>query len=427
MPLVRSAADELAPHLTSNSFPELARNLTEYSAAIAAEGEVIAWGLVFGLGVMLENAAAAMKRKIEDRLLPSLEDAAQSALDSLLTLHGPLILATGEGRELQEQADRLRMTREEQLRLRGDAEVLALELLQSPDLIEPEVAGTVVQAIHAIGEGRFPERGAVFGFATIKNVVIVVLSGAALAAFLPAGVALAGTLGGVATAGLAWVGYEFLKKSKIFAPATTALAEKFDQLIGGGEAKLAQRLTSLAPFKRFVGANEDALRRIATNTRQLRWILPYIDFVVRRNETKTVAPPSRDLRTDDRSRVQSVRFNYSERDGYITVGEGDAAFTLQFSKGSDKQIHFIRARENTEIASASGVLRGQVIRFDQFPHTSTRYTLGIGERFIVKNENGYFIQGHVIGIKDDTRGADADEVCFEYQIYQERRSEFRAL
>ena len=376
---------------------------------------------------MLENAAAAMKRKIDDRLLPSLEDAAQSALDSLLTLHGPLILATGEGRELQEQADRLRMTREEQLRLRGDAEVLALELLQSPDLIEPEVAGTVVQAIQAIGEGRFPERGAVFGFATIKNVVIVVLSGAALAAFLPAGVALAGTLGGLATAGPAWVGYESLKKSKIFAAATTALAEKFDQLIGGGEAKLAQRLTSLAPFKPFVGANEDALRRIATNTRQFRWILPYIDFVVRRNETKTVAPPSRDLRTDDRSRLQSVRFNYSERHGYITVGEGDAAFTLQFSKGSDKQIHFIRARENTEIARASGVLRGQVIRFDQFPHTSTRYTLGIGERFIVKNENGYFIQGHVIGIKDDTRGADADEVCFEYQIYQERRSEFRAL
>ena len=195
-------------------------------------------------------------------------------------------------------------------------------------------------------------------------------------------------------------GIRFLKKSKIFAAATTALAEKFDQLIGGGEAKLGQRLISLAPFQRFVGGNEGVLCRIATNTRQLRWILPYIDFVVRRNETKTVALPSRDLRTDDGSRVQSVRFNYSERDGYITVGEGDATFTLQFSKGSDKQIHFIRARENTKIAIASGVSRGQVIRFDQFSHTSTRYTLGIGERFIVKNENGYFIQGHVIGIKD---------------------------
>jgi hypothetical protein len=44
LPLVRRAADELAPHLTSNAFPELALNLTEYRAAIAAEEEVIAWG-----------------------------------------------------------------------------------------------------------------------------------------------------------------------------------------------------------------------------------------------------------------------------------------------------------------------------------------------------------------------------------------------
>jgi hypothetical protein len=376
---------------------------------------------------MLENAAAAIKRKIEDRLLPSLEDAAQSALDSLLTLHGPLMLATGEGRELQEQADRLRMTREEQLRLRGDAEILALELLQSPELIEPGVADTVVQAVQAIGNGRFPERGTVFGFVTIKNVAIVLVSGAALAAFLPAGVALGGTLGGAATAGLAWVGYESLKKSKIFTAATAALAERFDQVVGGGEAKLAQRLASLAPFKRFVGANEDALRRIATNTRQLRWMLPYIDFIVPRNETKAVAPPSGELGADDRSRVQSVCFNYSEHDGYMIVGEGDVAFTLQFSKSSDSQIHFIRARENTEIARANGVSRGQVIGFDQFPHTSTRYTLLVGEHFIVKNENGYFMQGHIIGITDDTRGAATDEVCFEYQIYLDRRSEFRVL
>jgi hypothetical protein len=330
-----------------------------------------------------------------------------------------------EGRELQEQADRLRMTREEQLRLRSEAEILALQLLRSPDLIEPEVAETVVQAIQAIGEGRFPERGTVFGFVTTKNVAIVLLSGAALAAFLSAGVALAGPLGGVATTGVAWVGYESLKKSKIFAAATTAVAEKFDQLIQDGETKLAQRLTSLAPFKRFVGANEDALRRIGANTRQLRWILPYIDFITRRNETKAVATRFGEVEGEDGSRVQSVCFDYSEYDGYI--GEGDAAFTLQFSKSSDDRIHFIRASENTEIARAKGVSRDQVIRFEQFPHTSKRYTLLVGEHFIVKNENGYFLQGHIIGVKDDTLGADNDEVCFEYQTYLDKTSEFRAL
>jgi hypothetical protein len=68
-----------------------------------------------------------------------------------------------------------------------------------------------------------------------------------------------------------------------------------------------------------------------------------------------------------------------------------------------------------------------VIEFDEFPHTSTRYDLGVGDHFIMKNENGYYMQGHIIGIKDDTRGVDADGVHFEYQIYLEGRTRFRAL
>ena len=127
------------------------------------------------------------------------------------------------------------------------------------------------------------------------------------------------------------------------------------------------------------------------------------------------------------ARERRVRFNYSEHDGYITLGEGGAAFTLQFSKGSDKQIHFIRASDNTEIARVKGVSSGQVFRLDEFPHTSTNYTLTPGDRFMVKNEHGYVMQGLLLGIKDDTRGSDIDEVSFEYQINLERGSELRAL
>jgi hypothetical protein len=295
LPLVRRAAEELAPHLTSNAFPELARNVAEYSAAIAGDEYEIPWGLVFGLGVMLENSADAARRKIEDRLLPSLEDAAQSALESLRTLHGPLILATGEGRELQEQADRLQMTRDEQLTLRTDTETLASALAKSSDVIDPQVADIVTHSVQTIGEGRFPERGNIFGIAAVRNVAIVLVSGSVLAMALPAGVAMGGTVGGIAAAGLMWTGYESLKKSKVFSAATAALGEKFDQLVEGGEAALAQRLASLVPFRRFVNANEDALRRIATNTRQLGWLASYVDFVVQ-SETKDVRSRSEETR-----------------------------------------------------------------------------------------------------------------------------------
>ena len=45
LPLVREAADDLAGRLNPNAFPELARNLTAYRAAIEGEPETIAWGV----------------------------------------------------------------------------------------------------------------------------------------------------------------------------------------------------------------------------------------------------------------------------------------------------------------------------------------------------------------------------------------------
>ena len=76
LPLVRRAADDLVGHLNPNAFPELAREIGDYRAAIADDEMWIAWGTMFGLGVMLENSAEAARRQIEDRLQPPLEDPA---------------------------------------------------------------------------------------------------------------------------------------------------------------------------------------------------------------------------------------------------------------------------------------------------------------------------------------------------------------
>jgi len=111
----------LAAVLNANHFPVLYRNLADYRTAIAADAAEIAWGIVFGLGIRLTNAADAAQRQIEDRLLSPLEDPAQEALQSLNMLHGSLIMATAEGRELEEQADRLQMTREQLAAFRAGA------------------------------------------------------------------------------------------------------------------------------------------------------------------------------------------------------------------------------------------------------------------------------------------------------------------
>jgi hypothetical protein len=276
LPLVRRAADDLAGHLNPNAFPELARDVADYRRAVAAEEKPIAWGTVFGLGVMLENAGTAARRKIEDRLQPPLEDAAQSALDSLLTLHGPLILATAEGRELSDEADRMRLTREEQATLRADAQTMARALHQNSEIIEPPAAEIVTKAAEAMNEGSHPERGTVFGLATMKNVTITLVGVAAVSAAFGMN---------VVEAGATLLTVEAVKKSETFSAVTSMLGHNIDRMLRVGAA-----------YRRFVIANQAPLRQIAANTGQSTWMQPHIDRIVQAGvanqpDTPAVPPP----------------------------------------------------------------------------------------------------------------------------------------
>jgi formylglycine-generating enzyme required for sulfatase activity len=203
-----------------------------------------------------------------------MEDAPHAALQAWRTLHAPLILATAEGRELQEQADQLRMTRAEQSALREDAKAVAEALRRADDISEPETAEVVTQAAEAIGQGRHPERGTVFGIATIKNTAIVLVGAAVVAA----PTALVGGLVGV---GLTMAAWETAKHTPFYVAALKALGADMHQLIERGGPEAERLIHRLAPFRAFVRANQEPLRRIAGSTPQLRWMTAYVDFVVR--------------------------------------------------------------------------------------------------------------------------------------------------
>ena len=273
--LVRQTTDDLALTLrrSSNTFPELLRDLNAYRSALSHEVSDVPWGLVWGLGVKLEEAAAAAERKIEDRLSPPLEDAALSSLQSLRALHAPLILATAEGRELQEQADLMSMTREEQSALRSDAAAFSLSLEQSTNLIEQEASDIISEAATSIGQGRHPNRGTTFGIVTIKHTAIVLVGAAVIG--IPAHY-----IGGVVGTSLTMGAWEAVKKAPSFALATAALGDEFNRILEKGGAAAEGQIARLAPFRRFILDNEAPLRRIAASTTQLRWMAAYIDFLV---------------------------------------------------------------------------------------------------------------------------------------------------
>jgi cell division protein FtsZ len=308
LPVIRRAAERASLSINPNEFPELHRDLTDYLNAISGLHRNISWGTVFGLGVMLENSASAAKRAIDDRLRPSLEDTAQSSLESLLTLHGPLIVATSEGRELQEQADLLRMSQQDQLDLKADAEELASQLKDSEGVMETEAAEVLTKAAATIGTGRFAERGTAYGIGTIKNFTTILVSAAGLAAVAHVGSSFAGGTGGIAGAGITWLGFEALKKTQDFARLTAALGSQYDRLMERGDKNLVYQIGRLAPFRSFVINNQKALRQIAANTRHLNWMVPYINFVAKNNAPDRRAHQSQSTENaTDLSRISGAK------------------------------------------------------------------------------------------------------------------------
>lgn len=118
-------------------------------------------------------------------------------------------------------------------------------------------------------------------------------------------------------------------------------------------------------------------------------------------------------------------FDYSKNNGVYAVGNDDAIFRLRFSKADDTTIYLYS--DDDKIARAKNVKKGETIRFGQFDNTSRVYEIHLGELFMARNENGYFMQGRVLSIKDDTRGAEADGVCVQFQIGINGEGKFRAL
>lgn len=151
-------------------------------------------------------------------------------------------------------------------------------------------------------------------------------------------------------------------------------------------------------------------------------IAPRLIGGARDTPTRCYVPASADPVSDE------VCFDYSTNNGLVTVGQGDCEFRLRFSKASDTAIHLYKDNTNlSAIARIKGAHSGDQIEFSEHDSSSRVYTIRTGEHFLVVNDKGYFLQGRVTHIQDDTRGTDRDEVRFRYEIGSAGQSRFHAL
>ncbi|MDR3176364.1 MAG: hypothetical protein LBU06_07530 [Desulfovibrio sp.] len=121
-----------------------------------------------------------------------------------------------------------------------------------------------------------------------------------------------------------------------------------------------------------------------------------------------------------------ITFNYSNNNGDYAIGDGELLFELKFSKASDTAIYLYSDPPSIlAIASVKNVSEiTHISNAEEYDQSSRCRTIQINEIAILKNVNLFYAAIKIINIKDDMRGADNDEITFDYMILPDRTSNF---
>ena len=110
-------------------------------------------------------------------------------------------------------------------------------------------------------------------------------------------------------------------------------------------------------------------------------------------------------------------FDYSNNNGVYTIGEEEFRFDTQWSKASNEYIHFYKDQPRIKtgrLFKDVSVLEDVVP--ERYDGSSRARTVGINQIAIFENTHGKFLAVKVLGLKDDSRGDQKDEIRFKYKI-----------
>jgi len=113
-----------------------------------------------------------------------------------------------------------------------------------------------------------------------------------------------------------------------------------------------------------------------------------------------------------------VSFDYSNNDGVYCIGENELMFEIKFTKASDKHIYVYKdpisilwialVKDVSEICKISDA--------SKYDSSSRTRCPAINQIVLFQNKNDFYAAIKILEIKDDSRGAENDEVTFEYVI-----------
>lgn len=156
----------------SNAFKFIIQIVSRYRSAIEAPVEQISIDRLYAQGVRLENAKERIEREIQNGELPEQGVDIGEALDSLISLHGPMIMGTDRGRSLVSRSRDYHQTESEVAEYKARAREFVQALDSTNDLIEPESKEILSSVVEDIGEGRHPERSTEVARTANSNLVV---------------------------------------------------------------------------------------------------------------------------------------------------------------------------------------------------------------------------------------------------------------
>lgn len=121
-----------------------------------------------------------------------------------------------------------------------------------------------------------------------------------------------------------------------------------------------------------------------------------------------------------------VVFDYSSYNGRYIIGFGMLEFETAWTKASNTCIYVYNDPPSINgVALARGCTSiSQVLNAELLDYTSRTRAPSLGEIVVLLNTRGFYAAVHLLGIKDDNRGDDRDELRFRYAIQSDGSGSF---
>ena len=126
------------------------------------------------------------------------------------------------------------------------------------------------------------------------------------------------------------------------------------------------------------------------------------------------------------SETGEVVFDYSSFNGRYVIGSGVLEFETMWTKASDTDIHIYNdPRSINGVALARRCTSmSQVRDASSLDYTSRTRTPALGQIVVLRNIEGFYAALQVLGIKDDSRHDERDEIRFRYAIQSDGSADF---